>query len=89
MNDEEDDEDDDIDMEISENLNVLLNQGNKIKSTDVQRNEESSGHFFFTDKYKPLLFVDLISSNELAIIERNPLTFHSKQKAFIQPKLVF
>ena len=76
-------------MEINENLNVLLSQGDKIKSTGAQRNEESSNHFFFTDKYKPLLFVDLISSDELAIIERKPLSSHSKQKAFIQPKLVF
>lgn len=89
MNDEEDDEDDDIDMEINENLNVLLSQGNKIKITDAHRNEESTNNYFFTDKYRPLLFVDLISSDELAIIESNPLSSHSKQKAFVQPKLVF
>ncbi|CCF58091.1 hypothetical protein KAFR_0D04430 [Kazachstania africana CBS 2517] len=84
------DEEDDIDMEFTENASILLDKANNNGGTSNKaRDIGDSQAFFFTDKYKPILFTDSISENELVIVERPALMVTSQEKSYALPKLVF
>lgn len=88
MNDE-DEEDEDVDMDMVENVDIVLDQGNRLRSIDSSKNKAAHKIFFYSDKYRPILFTNFISDNELVIIERSASMVKDQRKAFDLPKIVF
>ena len=84
---DEDNEDNDIDMD--DNIDILRDNNRGLKSVTPVKGNLDRKVFFFSDKYRPILFCDFVSGNELVIVERPPSMLENKRKAFHQPKLVF
>ncbi|CDH15881.1 probable U3 small nucleolar RNA-associated protein 4 [Zygosaccharomyces bailii ISA1307] len=81
------DEDEENDVEIEDNLEIISSQFSKFKPSDAQKGKAENSNFFFSDKYRPILFADFLSEKELIIVEK-PATMGSSE-AFDLPKLVF
>ncbi|CAH00748.1 small subunit rRNA maturation protein UTP4 [Kluyveromyces lactis] len=79
---DEDDEDDE-ELEVKEDY-LLKTQ----RAQDVTSKKRSDKAFFYTDKYRPLLFAGKIASDQLIIVER-PNFLISQPPAFELEKLVF
>lgn len=82
-NDEEDDEEEDEEF--------MIKEGFMLKGTspqDIQSNKRSEKAFFLLEKYKPLIFVDKMSEEELLVVER-PNFLISQPPAFELEKLIF
>lgn len=83
INDADEDEDE-TELVAAEPLDILSSQSHKIKPN---KSKVGTDVFFFTEKYRPILFTDMISEQELIIIEKPSQT--SQQGAFDLPKLIF
>lgn len=81
------DEDDDEDMNVTESLELTLADSNKL--TPVHRAKKEKDLFFFTTKYKSVLHMDLLSNNELIVVERPQAMLGDKQAGFALPKFIF
>lgn len=73
-------------LEVDEAFD-LLPAANKFNGESKGKSEKK--RIFFTEKYKPILYADLISENELIVIERPAHTSGSHQGAVDLPKLIF
>ncbi|CCH58121.1 hypothetical protein TBLA_0A03210 [Henningerozyma blattae CBS 6284] len=83
------DEDEDEEMDIAESLSININDDTKVKTDNTNRAKSDEDIFYFTDKYKPLLFTDLLSDNELVVVERPPIMASGKDAGFALPKFIF
>ncbi|EDO18646.1 hypothetical protein Kpol_1055p2 [Vanderwaltozyma polyspora DSM 70294] len=87
LNDGEEDEDNDL--EVTESLDVLTSSLNNFRTNSDSKTKTNAQAFFITDKYRPILFTDFISSNELVVVERPPLMTTTQTGAFDLPKIIF
>lgn len=85
LNDNEDAEEEN-ELEVDEAFD-LLPAANKFSGENKGKSDKKP--IFFTEKYKPILYADLISENELIVIERPAHTSGSHQGAVDLPKLIF
>ncbi|SMN19715.1 similar to Saccharomyces cerevisiae YDR324C UTP4 Subunit of U3-containing 90S preribosome and Small Subunit (SSU) processome complexes [Maudiozyma saulgeensis] len=85
----EDEEDEDIDLDLDDNMDTLHTSNNRLKSLGTNKNTMDRKVFFFTDKYRPILYFDFISDKELVVVERPPSMIENQRKAFHLPKIVF
>ncbi|AMD19754.1 HCL397Cp [Eremothecium sinecaudum] len=79
-------EEEDDDLELAEEF-LSKSDGSKPHG-NLQLENKNSANFFFTDKYRPILFAALLSENEIAIIER-PAFMVTQPPSFQQQKLRF
>ncbi|KAM3162496.1 U3 small nucleolar RNA-associated protein [Lachancea thermotolerans] len=80
---EEDDEDEDLMDETSDLLKSDLG-----KEDSTNRVAKNNKPFFITDKYRSLLFADLLARDQIVVVER-PSSISSSAAAFDLPKIVF
>ncbi|CAB4253797.1 similar to Saccharomyces cerevisiae YDR324C UTP4 Subunit of U3-containing 90S preribosome and Small Subunit (SSU) processome complexes [Maudiozyma barnettii] len=85
----EDEDDEDIDLDLDETMDALDTSNNRLKSLGNNKGAMDRKVFFFTDKYRPILYFDFISDNELVVVERPPSMIDGQRKAFHLPKIVF
>lgn len=84
----EDDEEEDIDMDLEDNLD-MSETSHRLKNLSSNKGTVDKKIFFFSDKYRPILYFDAISDNEIVIVERPASMIEGKPKRFQQPKIVF
>lgn len=75
-------------QEVGEAFEFLTNHSNrfKLEGNNKAKDEKS---YFFTDKYRPVYYADLISDNELIIAEKPTHLMSSNHDAVDLPKLFF
>ena len=88
LNDGED-EDDNNELDTTESLEIMTSQPTKLKTKDSTKPKSESQAFFFTEKYKPILYTDFISAEEIVVVERPPFMVSGQQSAFNLPKILF
>lgn len=84
-----DEEDDENDLHVSESIDIPSSTTGKYKFDGTSKDTVDSKAFYFTDKFKPILFADIISENEIFVVERPTSLVNPSQGAYDLPKLVF
>lgn len=82
------DEEDENDLDLDENLDIISSQFSNFRPKDVQKGKTENSNFFFSEKYRPILYADVLTDQEIIIIEK-PVSMGATSGAFDLPKLVF
>ncbi|GCE97787.1 U3 small nucleolar RNA-associated protein [Zygosaccharomyces mellis] len=82
------DEDDENDLDIDENLGVVSSQFSNLRQKDAHNSKLENSNFFFSEKYRPILYADILSEQEIIILEK-PASMGISTGAFDLPKLIF
>lgn len=81
--------DEDNELEVDESLEILSSHAHKLKLNETNKGKTEDTAFFFTERYKPVLFAAMISEKELVVVERPTNVVGPPQGAFDLPKLIF
>lgn len=88
LNDADEDEDEN-DLEVIEPLDILSSTTTKFKFDESNKSKLEEKAFYFTEKFRPMLYADVFSEKEVFIVERPTNLVSSSQGAYDLPKLVF
>lgn len=83
-----DGDEEDEDEEASDVFDDFIMKPHNEKSSESLKNKKDEKPFFLTDKYRPIIFADNISPQELVIVER-PAFLIPQSSAYDLPKLKF
>lgn len=81
------DEHEENDLEVDDTLDIISSHFSKFRQNDGSKGKVNNSNFFFTEKYRPILFAAALSKKELILVEK-PATLGSSD-AFYLPKLIF
>ncbi|SCW01194.1 LAFE_0D07162g1_1 [Lachancea fermentati] len=86
IDDGEEDDEDEEELEITDD--VLMKERYH-KTSEESRIKKEEKPFFFTEKYRPILFADVISKDEIIVVERPNIVASADLTAYSLPKIRF